>query len=89
MAKGVYSFYVDCYYGSLDGVFVADSEAIKKVAGKEVYFGEVLGKHSEVVETMEDGYFTLRTDNPEFVAMFEQLGLVTGFNPFDYIGDKE
>jgi hypothetical protein len=86
MTKGIYSFYVEYgRMGQIDGVFVADSEDIKNIAGKEVYFGEVLGKHPEVVETMEDDYFTLKSDNQEFVTMFEQLGLDTGFNPFDYI----
>lgn len=90
MTRGIYSFFVDCgRMGELDGVFVADSEAIKNIAGKEVYFGEVLGKHSEVVEVMEDDQFTLKSDNQEFVTMFEQLGLETGFNPFDYIEDEE
>lgn len=87
--KGIYSFYEDCCYGSLEGLFVADSDDIAKIVGKEIYFGECLGKHSEVVVEIEEKNFTLKTQYPEHVDWFEKLKLYSGFNPFDYYDIEE
>ena len=32
--------------GSVEGLFVADEEEIQRNMGMQVYFGEILGKHS-------------------------------------------
>lgn len=70
--------------GDLDGVFSAEQDEIKDIIGKRIYFGEVLGKHSEVFEVMEEEYFTEVTTNQEFIKLFDELGLSTGYSPFDY-----
>lgn len=89
MAKGLYRFYWDCgRQGSLEGVFVEDSENIKNVIGKEVYFGEVLGKHSEVYGTLEAKDFTLLTEDKIAVDIVGQYGLGSGYNPFEYLSDE-
>ena len=45
--KGLYEFYWECgRQGDLTGVFIADSESVAALLDKEIYFGEVLGKHS-------------------------------------------
>lgn len=47
--KKLYKYDLGCgRMGSIDSVFIADDELVKACIGKLVYFGEVLGKHSNV-----------------------------------------
>lgn len=83
--KAVYKFYVDCgRMGDLSGVFSCDKEAIRALIGKKIYFGEVLGKHSEVIITLEDIHLAEITTDESFIELFEKYELDNGFNPLDY-----
>lgn len=82
--------------GTLSGRFVLDDcewERLTEAAhnGEEVYFGEVLGKHSEICGNLEPGDIRLITDNQEFIEMAGQIGvdLSSGYNPLDYLGEDE
>ncbi len=90
--KGVYKFYVDCgRMGDLSGVFVADSSDIEKVISKEkeVYFCEVLGKHSEIGVTLSERNITLVSSDPSVVDVVCEHDLSNGVNPFDYFDMEE
>ena len=88
--KGLYRFWWDCYRsGVLEGVFLAEPEDIERVIGKEVYFGEVLGKHSEVYGTVDEKDIELITDNQEVVKIFEDYNLEFGYNPIVYYDEME
>jgi len=76
-------------YGALNGVFVEDDERVAKAIGKNIYFGEVLGKHSEVDLDLEEHHFKVMTEDQPFIHQFEKLELATGYNPFDYMEDDE
>lgn len=90
MAKGLYKFNFDCgRMGELNGIFIADSKDVESVIGKEVYFGEVLGKHSEIYGTIDEGEIKLITDDPEVVSLMEENNISTGFNPLDYVEESE
>lgn len=53
--KRLYKFYWDCgRQGDVEGLFFADEETVNKSIGSQVYFGEILGKHSEVYGTLEE-----------------------------------
>lgn len=73
--------------GTLEGVFVADSAEVEALRDREVYFGEVLGKHSDCTWTFDDLDETVKvmTDDRPFIERFESLGLASGYNPLDYI----
>ena len=74
--------------GSLEGLFVAEKEDVKNLMGKYVYFGEVLGKHSEVYCTFEQedlDCITMISDDPKIVALFEEHNIRSGYNPLDYL----
>lgn len=87
---GIYRFHWCCgRQGDLHGLFLADSDVIEQSIGKHVYFGDVLGKHSEVEDTLDSGDVSLVSDDPNDVAVFDRLKLSTGFNPLSYIGDEE
>lgn len=86
--KAIYKFHADCgRMGDLEGVFVRRKEDIKSVIGQTIYFGEVLGKHSDVYFPMEESHFTEVTTDENFIKLFEDYNLSTGINPFDYDED--
>lgn len=72
--------------GSLEGVFVAEKEHVKYLteSGIKVYFGEVLGKHSEVYGPIESGDITMITDDDKVISFIQEHGLSSGYDPFDY-----
>lgn len=85
--KKLYSFYWDCgRMGDLQGLFIAEEADVQKVLGKEVYFGEVLGKHSEVYGTVDNNDIEVVSEDQEKVEWLENLlgSTVSGYNPLDY-----
>lgn len=86
--KALYKFHFDCRrFGVLYGVFIEEKEKVQALidSGDDIYFGEVLGKHSDVYGPIEDCDLTMVSDDPEFVAKAEELNICVGFNPFEYI----
>lgn len=87
---GIYRFSVDCgRTGELEGIFVEDPKNIAKIIGQTVYFGEILGKHSDISFEMEDDMFTLVTDDGDAIDMFQRYSLETGIDPFIYFDVNE
>jgi hypothetical protein len=85
--KGIYRLNVDFgRMGELSGIFIANKEHVKVLIENniEVYWGEVLGKHSEVYGLLNESDITLVSDNPEAIKIIEELRLENGYNPFDY-----
>ncbi len=67
--------------GSLDGIFTARADEVAAFIGKEVHFGEALGKHSDVSCELAAEQFELLTDDADFVEKFKRFGLSTGWDP--------
>lgn len=90
--KRLVKFEWDCgRMGDLEGHFILDDEQwillqdiIKNK--KEIYFGEVLGKHSEIFGVVAPEDITVITDNQEWLATAEEIGVdfTVGYNPLDY-----
>ena len=88
--KALWQFHWDIHrMGHVRGQFVATDEEVKKHIGRKVYFGEILGKHSNVYGTLEEKDLFRLTDDEEFIAKFEQYGCATGYNPLEYLSDDE
>ena len=89
----LYAFYWDCgRSGDVRGLFVADEAVVTKAIGRRVYFGEILGKHSEVYGTLDAGDLTEKSDDQEFIAkLVEVIGRTTisGYNPLSYLEETE
>lgn len=88
----LYRFYVDCgRMGSLDGLFIATQSEVNRAIGKQAYFGEVLGKHSDIHGIIEAHEIELVSDDQEKVQwLLQLLGFtVSGFNPLEYINEDE
>lgn len=84
----MYKFYWDCgSYGSLEGLFVADEIEVKELIGKEVYFGEVLGKHSEIYGVIEEQDIQeVKVSEITIEEIKKALGCnISGYNPLEYI----
>ena len=91
--KNLYNFYWDCgRMGSLDGLFVASPEEVEDAIGRSAYFGEVLGKHSEISGTVNHDDITLVSDDQEKVKwLVEVTGgstTISGFNPLEYLEEN-
>lgn len=85
--KGIYRLNAEFgRMGDLTGIFIANKEHVKILIeyGIKVYWGEVLGKHSEVYGSIDESELTLVSDNPEAIKIIEELRLENGYNPFDY-----
>lgn len=77
--------------GTLSGTFFLTGEELDSVMDRSGYADDVLGKHSEVNFSINNETLTLVTNNVEFLAEAERLGvcLETGFNPVDYLPDDD
>ena len=92
MKKAIYKFYQDHgRMGRLEGIFVANPQKVKQLIDSEedVYFGEVLGKHSEIYGPISEDEIKMVSDDPALVELFEAHDLSSGFCPFDYMEDVE
>jgi len=89
----LYKFHWDCgRMGEVEGLFIADPIEVHAAIGKEVYLGEVLGKHSDVYGTLDEEDLTVLSEDQEFVAKLEEvLGTknISGYNPLLYIEEEE
>lgn len=87
--KKLYQFHWNCgRMGNLYGLFIADDADITKIMGEEIYFGEVLGKHSEIAGTLERRDLTIKSDDQGLIERLESIfgTHLSGFNPLDYYG---
>lgn len=91
--KKVYSFCWDCgRVGTVEGVFVADDKEVERNIGKEVYFGEILGKHSEIYGILGAEDLSIKTGDQDFIdKLVEIFGgeTISGYNPLEYIDGNE
>lgn len=91
--KKLYKFEWDCgRMGEVDGLFIADDQTVRETVGKDVRFGEILGKHSEIYGTLDEEDLTVITGDHEHITMLEEVfenSTLSGYNPLDYIDEEE
>lgn len=91
--RKLYKFYWDCgRQGDICGLFVADEQEVNDALGKKVYFGEVLGKFSEIYGTLEEKDLTVKTDDQEFIEKLESVigdKTISGHNPLHHIDQDD
>lgn len=86
MKKILYRFFAEAErMGELEGLFVSTSKEIDNAVGKTAYFGEALGKHSDIKVELEASNFQALSDDQDFIAKFEDTVGGSGYNPIDYI----
>jgi hypothetical protein len=77
--------------GSVSSIFVCTKEELESLYGREVYFGEILGKHSEIIVKLTKNNLTVLSDEQDFVDKFVSImgnGTISGHNPLDYLEDE-
>jgi len=70
--------------GKLESLFIAYQEEIDELIGKNIYFGEVLGKHSEIVTIIEKDDIREISSDKELIRKLESLfasDTLCGINP--------
>ncbi len=84
--KKIYRMYVEIYrMGEIESVFIADEKELKALIGKELDFGEILGKHSDIHFKLKEEYIEIITDDQDKIKIVEELDILpTGYPPFDY-----
>ena len=92
MMKMLYEFYWDCgRMGEIHGMFIADEKDVEKIKGEEIYLGEVLGKHSEIFGTIDDGDIVVRSSDQHLIEQLLVIwpgGNISGFNPVDIYNER-
>lgn len=75
--------------GCLTGVFVAEPEKVAAAIGQEVYFGEVLGKHSEIYGPLDEKEVKALDVPDSFVTEFaKHFPDGFGYNPLKYLASE-
>jgi hypothetical protein len=91
--KALYQFYWDCKRsGDVTGLFVAHKTEVEAAIGRNVNFGEILGKHSEICGVLETDDLTIKSEDQEFIAkLVDVIGrnTISGYNPLEYLGEDE
>ena len=78
--------------GMVEGLFISEEEVVDRIIGNRIYFGEILGKHSEVYGTLDKEDLTVLSEDQEFIAkmieVFDGLN-ICGYNPLEYTDENE
>jgi hypothetical protein len=93
MADALYRFRWDVgRMGDVEGLFIESEDVVKANLGKRVYFGEILGKHSEIYGVFDEGDLDLLSKDEAFLKqLYETVGskTISGYNPLEYINDDD
>ncbi len=82
----------DFGYGCLDGLFTCTQAELESLKGRFVYFGEVLGKHSDVyTEHSHENCQILPTKEGDIATVVRLFGVgnISGLNPLEYVEEDE
>ncbi len=78
--------------GFVDGLFVCTEEELKSLYGRQVEFGEILGKHSCVRIIFAEKDLIVLTEDQEFIYKLVTLigkKSISGYNPLSYLPEEE
>lgn len=84
--RKLYRYTCDCgRMGNLEGLFIADPIDVENTMGKDIRWGEVLGKHSDIVDTIDDKSYIILCEDQEKINWLQGLlgNSLSGFNPIE------
>ena len=89
--KKLFRFMWDMRGGRVESVFVAEQKEVDAALDKEVCFGEVLGKHSEIKGVLESDDFEVLSEDQDLITKLAVVtgNTISGYNPLSYLADKE
>lgn len=89
MSKKLYAFEWLEWHGVVQGLFIEEESIVNDAIGKEVYFGEILGKHSEVFGILEECDLEILVSDEKEVECLEKYDFIPfGYNPLDYFREE-
>ncbi len=77
---------------NLEGLFISTEEKVNEMMGKEVYLGEVAGKHSEVIVTLGSDDIEIISDDANVIQVLSDIfpsGTISGINPFKTYDERD
>lgn len=84
------SYFEECREGSLEGLFICTEKELESLNSATVYFGEALGKHSEVYSDTVYENCTVLSSNQDALRDLEVMfgrKTLSGINPLHYLGE--
>lgn len=87
-------YYLPCgRMGDVEGLFITSLEDLEQAIGKSVYFGEILGKHSEIIdESLSYDNIAILSDDQEkinwLLSCNDSALTISGYNPLDYFEEE-
>ena len=88
----LWKFQWDCgRSGELEGLFIAPKSEVDRIIGKEIYFGEALGKHSEIYGELEASDLEQMVVSDDLLKELEEVfgTTVSGYNPLEYLPEED
>lgn len=79
----VYRWGWSCRAGDLDGIFVSRPDIVELAFDRMAYFGDVLGKYSNIHFELKPSQFETLSDDLNVVEFVKRRGR-TGYNPLNY-----
>lgn len=90
--KNLYLFNWDCGRdGDIDGLFAAEEKEVEETIGQEIYFGEILGKHSNIFGILKREDVEFISSDQELINKLDDLfggGSYSGYNPLYFTRGK-
>lgn len=83
------SYFEECRDGSLEGLFICTEKELESLNSVTVYFGEALGKHSDVHSDTVYENCTVISSNQDALRDLEVMfgcKTLSGTNPLNYLG---
>ena len=79
----LYAYNYDCgRMGEIEGTFISNDETLNKLKDKTAYFGEALGKHSDIADYDWFDNVTELTDDQDFITKAIEYGIAHfGYSP--------
>lgn len=78
--------------GDLEGIFVCTRDELESLNGIDIYFGEVLGKHSEVYSNKTYENCEVQDITAEDLGVIVRVfgvGTISGYSPIENLPEDE
>lgn len=75
--------------GCVESVFIAEESEVEHAIGQDAYFGEILGKHSDISFDLKANHFrVILIDQDAVLEIQKAVGdTLSGYNPLFYVED--
>lgn len=81
-------YFEDFGYGVLEGLFLCEYSELVKLQDRDIYFGEALGKHSDVVSSDTYDRCEIVSQSFHLIYMLQSVfsdNTISGVNPLEYL----